>query len=277
MTGPRSVKADFAPAQVLGASLSSGGVVGAGLSTPPVSALSPNAIAIVFGTGFAPAGTLSVAGADNLVNGRVATELNGVCVLVGSAWAPILALTPTQINFQAPDTLTPGKVPVEVVTGCGTAYEARSGAELVASQSASPEFFYFVPGASGQNPIAAINAISGVYVGAPGLAAGASFVPAKPGDALTLFATGLGLANPAVRAGVLPAAAAAIAGDFHIFVGSTELAAADVLYAGVATGNAGLYQINIRLPDSTPDGDLPVRMTVNGIATPAGGYITVKR
>jgi uncharacterized protein (TIGR03437 family) len=45
----------------------------------------------------------------------------------------------------------------------------------------------------------------------------------------------------------------------------------------VATGNAGLYQINIRLPDSTPDGDLPVRMTVNGIATPAGGYITVKR
>ena len=189
----------------------------------------------------------------------------------------MLALTPTQINFQAPATLAPGTVPVQVATGCGTPYEAWSGAGPVTAQSASPEFFYFAQGTSGQNPIAAVNAVSGAYVGEPGLAPGATFVPARPGDAITLVATGLGLTDPPFDAGVLPAAAAAITGDFHIYAGSTELPAADVLYAGVAPSYAGLYQINILLPDSIPDGDLPVRMTVNGIAAPTGGYIAVKR
>ena len=37
-----------------------------------------------------------------------------------------------------------------------------------------------------------------------------------------------------------------------------ELADPDMLYAGVVPFLAGVYQINIRLPAETPDGDLPV-------------------
>jgi uncharacterized protein (TIGR03437 family) len=75
----------------------------------------------------------------------------------------------------------------------------------------------------------------------------------------------------------LPAAAAAITGDFQITIGGTALAANQVLYAGVTPTNAGLYQINILLPGSITDGDQEVQITVNGYASPATGYITVKR
>jgi uncharacterized protein (TIGR03437 family) len=212
-----------------------------------------------------------------LLNGSISTELNGVCVLVGSTKAPILAVTPAQVNFQAPQGLTPGTVSVQVVTGCGSANEKRSDPQTVTARSASPEFFYFAQATSGQNPIAAVNASTGVFVGTPGLLAGGAFAPAKPGDVLTLYATGLGLTNPSFAAGQLPSAASSIAGDIQVTIGTTTLAKTDVLYAGVTPSTAGLYQVNIHLPISIPNGDQPVQMTINGTPSPSGGYITVKQ
>jgi uncharacterized protein (TIGR03437 family) len=277
MNAPRNVKADFAPATVLNPVMATGGIVGAGLSTPAVTALSPDGIAIAFGSGFAPAGTVSVASTGNLLNGNVSTELNGVCVYLGGTKAPILAVTPSQVNFQAPQGITPGTVSVQVATGCGSATEERSNAQSVTTQTASPEFFYFVQTASGKNPIAAVNASTGVLVGSPGLVGGGNFAPAKPGDVITLYATGLGLTSPAIAAGQLPGAATPIAGDLQVIIGSNTLAKTDVLYAGVTPSTAGLYQINIHLPVSLANGDQPVQITVNGIASPTGAYITVKQ
>jgi uncharacterized protein (TIGR03437 family) len=277
MNGPKNVKADFAPATVLNPAIASSGIVGAGLSTPLVNALSPNGLAIVFGSGFAPAGTLSVAGSGNLLNGGISTELDGVCVLVGSTKAPILAVTPAQVNFQVPQGLASGTVSVQVVTGCGSANEKRSDPQTVTARNASPEFFYFVQATSGQNPIAAVNASTGVFVGSPGLLTGGTFAPAKPGDVLTLYATGLGLTNPSFAAGQLPGTASSIAGDIQVTIGSTALAKTDVLYAGVTPSAAGLYQVNIHLPLSISNGDQPVQITINGIPSPSGGYITVKQ
>jgi uncharacterized protein (TIGR03437 family) len=277
MTAPRSVKADFAPAAVLAPVVASGGVVGAGLSNPAVKALSPNGLATVFGTGFAPAGTLSILSGSNLVDGKISTEMDGVCVLVGSTRSPILALTPTQVNFQAPQTIQPGNVSVSVVTACGTSSQVQSVAQTVAVQNASPEFFYFVQNSNGQDPIAAQNAVTYVDVGAPGTIPGATFVPAKPGDYLTLYATGLGPTNPAFAAGVLPTTAGQITSSIQVTVGGILLPAAAVQYAGVTPGDAGLYQVNIQLPASTPNGNLPVVMTVNGTSSPSGAYIAVQQ
>jgi uncharacterized protein (TIGR03437 family) len=274
MSGPMSVKADFAPATALSPALAS--VVGAGLSTPSVTAISPNGIAIAFGSSFAPAGTLSIAATGNLVNGNVSTDLGGVCVLVGSTKAPILAVTPSQVNFQVPQGVTPGPVSVQVVTGCGTANPQQTSSKTVTLQSASPEFFYFAQGTSGQNPIAAVDDSTGVYVGTPGLLPGGTFAPAKAGDVVTLYATGLGVTNPNVAAGQLPGAATSITGTLQVTIGSTTLPAANVLYAGVAPATAGLYQINILLPATIASGNQPVQISVNGIASPAGPYITIK-
>jgi uncharacterized protein (TIGR03437 family) len=277
MNGPKNVKADFAPANVQQGIISAGGVVGGGLSTPPVKALSSNAIAVVLGQGFAPAGITATAGPGNLINGNVSTELIGVCVLVGGTAAPVLAVTPTQINFQVPHIPVSGTVTVQVVTGCGTANQVSSAAVTVPAQSATPEFFYYVQNASGQNPIAAINTSTGVDVGSPGLLPGATFAPAKPGDVITLYATGLGLTSPRFAPGEFPPKASPIIGKISVSVGSTKLDQADILYAGVALSQVGLYEINIRLPDSIPNGNLPVTVSVNGFASPAGGYITVQQ
>ncbi|HMD70890.1 MAG TPA: hypothetical protein VKF41_06075 [Bryobacteraceae bacterium] len=276
MTGPKSVKADFAPSAAQNPSVPAGGVVGAGGSVPAVKALSPNGLATIYGSGFAPAGTSNGQWAANLVQGNVSTEMDGVCVLVGPARAPITYLSPGQINFQAPQGILPGTVSVSVATACGTPSQVQSAAQTAPSQTASPEFFYFLANASGQNPIAAENAVTGVYVGAVGLIPGAAFVPAKPGDIVALYATGLGLTNPPFAAGVLPGSAVWAAGSFQISVGGVTLPAANVLYAGVAPGTPGEYQINIQLPASIPDGNLPVAMTVNGYSSPAGAYITVQ-
>jgi uncharacterized protein (TIGR03437 family) len=116
-----------------------------------------------------------------------------------------------------------------------------------------------------------------VDVGAPGTIPGATFVPAKPGDYLTLYATGLGPTNPAFAAGVLPTTAGQITSSIQVTVGGILLPAAAVQYAGVTPGDAGLYQVNIQLPASTPNGNLPVVMTVNGTSSPSGAYIAVQQ
>jgi uncharacterized protein (TIGR03437 family) len=277
MDGPKSVKADFAPTQALKSAISSGGVVGAGLSTPPVQALSPNGSAIVFGTGFAPAGTSIAFDSSRLVNGKISTEMDGVCVLVGGVAAPLLGLTPTQVNFQVPKLPDSAAVQVTVVTGCGTVNAIQSAAESVAVQSAAPEFFYFSQTGTGQNPIAAVDATTGVYIGKPGSLSGATFAPARPGDVVTLYATGLGVTSPAFDAGVVPGAQAAITGKLAVTIGTVTLADSYIKYAGVAPGSAGLYQLNIQLPGAIPDGDQPVAISVNGIDSPASGYLTIKQ
>ena len=251
-----------------------GGIVSAGLSVPAVKALSANSIATIFGANFAVAGTARQVGLDDLVDGRVPLQLAGVCVQVGNARAPIFSVYPGQINFQVPSVVS-GSVNIQVLTKCGTAQEEKSGLEPVAMRAASPEFFYFLQSASGRNPIAALNSITGAYVGQPGLIAGLAFTPAQPRDYLTLFATGFGATSPGFAAGELPGAAGQATGPVSVTVGGVPVDPADILYAGV-TSNAGLYQLNIRLPEILADGDLPVIVTISGVPSPSGAYVTVK-
>jgi uncharacterized protein (TIGR03437 family) len=40
---------------------------------------------------------------------------------------------------------------------------------------------------------------------------------------------------------------------------------------------AGVYQFNVTIPDSSPDGDLPVSCVVSGVRTAGNVVISVKR
>lgn len=262
MDGPKTVKADFAPAQTLQPVIASGSVVGAGLSVPLVTTLSPNGIASIFGSNFAVSGTTKTVAAADLVNGQVPTKLAGVCVMVGGTAAPVFVVTSSQINFQVPAVPASGPVQVQVVTGCGASNEARSNAESLSLQSAAPEFFYFTQNSNGKNPIAAVNASTGALVGPTGLIPGAAFVPAKPGDVLTMYATGFGATSPSFAAGQLPDQAAQVTGAVQVSLGASALPSTGILYTGVTPNNAGLYQLNIRVPDTTADGDQPVSISM---------------
>jgi uncharacterized protein (TIGR03437 family) len=50
---------------------------------------------------------------------------------------------------------------------------------------------------------------------------------------------------------------------------------ANVVYAGLSA--AGLYQVNAVLPDNLPDGDMPVSLQVDGVTSPAGALITIRK
>ena len=87
----------------------------------------------------------------------------------------------------------------------------------------------------------------------------------------------MGTNNPPVAAGELPSGIASTVLPVTVTVGGSQLAAEDVLYAGVTPFLAGLYQVNLRRPGGLPDGDLPVTARVGGFSTPAGGFLTVRR
>jgi uncharacterized protein (TIGR03437 family) len=246
------------------------GIISAGLSVPPVNVLSANAIVTIFGSNFAPEGT-AVSG--KLMNGKIETNVAGVCVEFGNVRAPIFTVFPTQINVQVP-AVRAGNVAVHVIRDCDTPQAASSAAANIAAQPTAPEFFYFVTNANGKNPIAAVNSLTGALIGAPDLISGATFTPAKPGDFITLFATGFGATKPAFAPGVLPTGIANVTADATVKLGGKTLAASDVLYVGLS-GFAGLYQVNIHVPTGTVAGDQPLVITVGGVASSPNAFVTI--
>ncbi len=70
---------------------------------------------------------------------------------------------------------------------------------------------------------------------------------------------------------------APIDGDFSVNFGGMTLAGSrDILYAGLASCCAGLYQIVLKVPEELADGNHQITATVDGVSTPSGPFITVK-
>lgn len=253
-----------------------GGITGAGGSIPAITTLSAGGLASIFGSNFAPDGTSYAAQAGDLVNGVLPTTLQGTCVTVGGVSAFLTYVGATQINIQVPNVPANSTLPVQVTTGCGGAAPLQGAPVNASTAAATPEFLYWVKNANGKNPIIAVNAVSGVYTGAGGLIPGLTFVPAKPGDVLTIYGISFGATQPAVAPG---SASASIAGvtntPVSVTLGSTALASTSILYAGVSPGTAGLYQLNIQVP-SLPDGDYPIVLTLGSFSTPVGPYLSIK-
>ncbi len=253
--------------------ISAGGVVPA-TGTPLVSRISPNAIISVFGHEFAGTRTLNpVIDAD----GGIAVNLAATCLQIGGKRAPLFVVTPGQINAQVPHDLAPGEAALTVTRGCGTANEQRSAAASATVAAVSPAFFNLVNNADGRNPLVALHGGGPDLIGAPGLLPGAEFTPAAPGEVVTLYGTGFGPTEPAIAAGRIPGAAANLTNAVAFAVGGIAVPAQDVLYAGASPCCAGLYQFTVRLPADVPDGDATVTATVQGVSTPEGPYLTVRR
>ncbi|NDJ13694.1 MAG: hypothetical protein EBY17_21275 [Acidobacteriia bacterium] len=82
--------------------------------------------------------------------------------------------------------------------------------------------------------------------------------PAKKGEIVAMYLTGLGALSTAVPDGQGATAANAVKAPLQLLVNGTLVAAAGLLYAGLSS-LAGLYQINFRVPvNLTVSGTLPV-------------------
>jgi uncharacterized protein (TIGR03437 family) len=271
-----------------GPAINNGGVVGVGGSVPAVTTITPGSLFSIYGQNFVPAGTGREVYPSEITNGMLPTNLLGVCVAVGGLSAPLLDVYPGQINAVAPNAY-PGAVSpnanglgpdghylrvteVTVTTGCGTPTAAQSVPQIVPVTPASPEFFYFQQNANGQNPVAAVDATSGVYVGPASL--GPGFAPAHPGDIVTIYASGFGPTSPAITPGAIASGAAQVTSTVTVTLGSVTLAASDVLYAGASPGEL-ISQLNIHIPSGTPAGNQPLQISINGISSPAGAYLAI--
>ena len=256
--------------------IAAGGILGAGLSVPPVQAISPNGIFSIFGNGFAPDGFfVQVSGAD-LVDGRVPTRLGGVCVEINGERSRVFTVTRRQLNVQATSPLPPGEATVQVVVNCDTPGEERGNLAIVEAAPAGPEFFYFDLRPDGVNPVAAINAITGELIGPAGLLEKAVTVPAKPGDTVAIFGTGFGLTTPLFEAGELPNRPGAVTLPARVTIGGVEVTPGRLLYVGVSGGNAGLYQVNLTISNIVPEGDQPVVLRIGDYVSPARGFLRIE-
>jgi uncharacterized protein (TIGR03437 family) len=253
--------------------ISDNGIVSAGLSVPPVLTLSPNAMVLILGNKFAPDGSAMQVGPGDLVNGKVPVNFAGVCVQIGTVRAPVLAVYSNQITVQVP-TLPAQNTTAQVFTNCDASTQQSSNMAPVTIQDTAPEFFYFAQNPDGHNPIQAVNATTGAYIGSPGLIPGVDTLPAQPGDVLNLSGTGFGLTDPPFNAGDEPGTTAQVTASVTVTIGGVPLDPQLILYAGV-TSSAGVYALTIQIPDSIPAGDQTVVVTVGGVSSPPNAHITI--
>ena len=202
---------------------------------------------------------------DDFEDGALPTQLDGVSVKIDGKPAYVAYISPAQINVQAPADSALGSVPVEVTYNGSTS--SPGTAQL---QAVSPALFLW----NGKYAVATHPDFSPA---APaGLFPGVTAVPAKPGETIILWGTGFGATTPAVAPGIVPPAnpLANVANPITATIGNM---AATVVGAAISPGNPGLYQIEVQVPDSVPDGDLPVVAQVNGVQPSSNVLLSVKR
>ena len=149
--------------------------------------IAPGSIVSIFGTGLAGA-TQSAAGVP------VATSLLGVQVTFNNVPAPLFYVSPTQINAQVPFGLPPGSATVEV-----RAVRYIRVQQTVTVAAAAPGIFTTNQQGTGPGAILHANDFRMVSESAP----------ARPGEFISIFCTGLGELRSRVDAGScrpLPAA-----------------------------------------------------------------------
>jgi len=240
---------------------------------------SSKAMISVFGSNFQVSGLRRAAGLGDFDNNGTTFPTVLACVAIEvtgpgipqAVRIPIAYVQEDQINAQMPEFIGTGTVNLKVIVNPDKPNQLVSAVATLASQAFAPAFF--VVGSS--TTIAAQIGGTSIPVADPSIAQGGR--PAKPGEIVTLYGTGFGDTDPSVPAGQLAAAAADLTSDITVKVNGTSLAPSDVQYAGLSPGSlSGLYQFNIKLPESTPDGDIPVSISIGGFQTQSGVTIPVK-
>src|SRR5579883_2615878 len=212
-------------------SISAGGIVnGAGFQ----SSIAPGSWVAITGTNLCGTTRTWNAG-DFSNNGQTEPQkLEDVTVTMGGLPAYIYYVSGTQINVQAPS-LPPGPVSVTVSNANGTSQAVTATVAAV-----SPAFFLW----NGKYAVATRPDFT--YVGPPGLFSSVTTTPAKPGDTIILWGTGFGATTPAIPPGTLtPATSATLNDPVTVTVGGL---AAQYIGGALTPGNAGLYQIAIKIP-----------------------------
>ena len=224
-----------------------GGVVnGATFLTPsdPNGAVAPGTIVSIFGSNLAPA-------ARAATSLPIPTSLFDTTVTFNGVAAPLFYVSKTQINAEVPFETPMGQVTVQVQRADMTS----PATQTVTVAPVSPGIFTYLQ--------------QGVTVGAILHAKDFSFVtatsPAVSGEALSIFATGLGALQQPVATGAIPPTPPPMTvAAPTVTIGGVP---AMVTYSGLAARLAGVYQVNVVMPAVTAvSGLTSVQLKTSGVA-----------
>lgn len=219
----------------------------------------PGSIVSIFGSGLAESARGIAVDASAL---KLPFELNNARVFVSDHPAALFYASDGQINFQIPTNLVAGPVTIRVAVDSNTIFPGPE----VALVDAAPALFLLPP--------------EGVYA----IAQHADFTlitadsPAHAREIVVIYLTGLGRTAPNPATGEIPPLIAAPMerlSDLKVSLDGVVMDPIQVKYAGQTPGYAGLYQINLALPDNVGT-DPEIRVAVDGQSSPAGLKLPVR-
>jgi uncharacterized protein (TIGR03437 family) len=211
-----------------------GGIVNAATGLP---GLAPGSLASAYGVSMAQA-------ADEAGSWPLPRTLGVTSVSVNGVAAPLLFVSPMQVNFQIPWNLPTGDAQFKITVS------GIESAPLTAPLSPAAPGIFVVTHGSDFTPVSAA-------------------APATAGELLVVYATGLGPVDPATRDGE-PASLEVLSSTTKPVAAKVNGQTAQVLFAGLAPGYAGLYQVNLQLPASlTAAGDVTLVLTAADVDSPA--------
>lgn len=228
-----------------------------GASFQPAGHVAPGSLVSIFGTNLAsgPAQSSSI---------PLPTSLANVSVTFNNVAAPLRFVSGGQINAQAPWNMSAGTVAVVV---------ARDG---ISSRPVLVQVDQFSPGIltipSGNQLLAVAVNEDGTLAQPQGAISGVAARPARPGDVLSIYATGLGAVDPPAGNGrdstdTLRRTVATPT----VLIGSQE---AQVLFAGLSPQFVGVNQINVLVPTGSLAGDaVPLQIRMGAMT--ASGNVTI--
>ncbi len=211
--------------------IGSGAVVSAA-SFLPQAPLAPGSLISIFGQRLAAGQAIS----QSL---PLETELATTSLRVGDRLMPLLFVSDSQVNAMIPYGV-PANTQHQVILQRGRTF---AFGEPITLADAQPAIFSLDQTGEGQ----AIIIRGDGQLARPGSAV-------KKGDAVVVYAAGLGALEPALLAG-FPAPSdplSRVASPIQLTIGGAE---AEVFFAGSTPGFTGLYQINAYVPGTAPSGE----------------------
>lgn len=207
--------------------------------------VAPGSLVSIFGTGFASASAQS--GSIPLP-----TSLDSVSITFNGTPAPVSFVSASQINAEVPWSAS-GTVHV-VVTAGGTVFSPFQ----LQIASMAPGIFSLQ---SGAGQAIAINP-DGSLAGSEGSVPGLSVHPAREGDPIVIFGTGLGAVKPSISDGAASSDTLRTAVNTpSVLIGGQP---AQVLFAGLSPQFVGVNQINVVVPHVPAPGVVSLQITAGG-------------
>jgi uncharacterized protein (TIGR03437 family) len=222
-----------------GGVMSTAGIVNVASSLPSIA---PGSLIAIYGSNLAAADVPAAAA-------PLPTLLGGTSVAINGTAIPLLFVSPGQINAQVPFELKPGTAKLSIQFN--GLQSAPMNFEVTAT---GPGVFTQIP--ANPNHVVAVNFADGKL--------NTPQTPAQPGQYVTAYLTGQGAVDNAV-----PTGAAAPSSPLSWSVAPVQVSIggrlAEVQFAGLAPGFAGLLQLNVLIPDLVTPGEQTFDVSIGGV------------